>query len=61
MSLISDEQKKRIRDSGGFDDEDVFILGNGRKATYDGQRRVFVVEENGKVLGEVPAKAVKGR
>jgi len=61
MSLISDEQMKRIKDSGGLDDEDVFFLGNGRKATYDGQRRVFVVEENGKFLGEVPAKAGRDR
>jgi hypothetical protein len=61
MSLIPDEKMATLRDSGPWDDEDVCFLGNGRKATYDARRRLFVVEEGGKVLGEVPLKAVTSR
>ena len=64
MSLIPDEMMATIRAAGEWDDEDVWFLGGGRRATYDEGRGVFVVQERQegrwKFLGEVPLSAVRG-
>jgi len=63
MSLIPDEMMATIRAAGEWDDEDVWFLGGGRRATYDEARGVFVVMERQegrwKFLGEIPLATVR--
>jgi len=58
--LIPDNIAKVIRSAGGWEDGDVWFLGNGRRAEYDGEKNLFTITEKGEVLGTVPFKSVVG-
>ena len=50
-----------ILSASDVDDGDIFPLGEGRTAEYDGEEQDFIVRQNGKVLGRVPHRKSRRR
>lgn len=59
--LIPDNIRKMIRDANGWEDGDIWMLGNGRKAEFDQEKMMFTITEKGEVIGMVPFKTMMER
>lgn len=58
--LIPPDKAETILQLNGWSDGDMFPLGEGRMAEFNGRRNLFVVTaRGGAVLGEVPFNALQ--
>ena len=58
--LIPDHMVKLIASANEWDDGDIWFLGNGRKAEFDGRKSLFTISEKGRTIGTVPLKKILG-